>query len=113
MAFPRTPAVLGVVSALLVSCGNNAAPPQKSTSTKVSTVTAAPVPPNCADPAAVPGMLSLEDSLGQLLMVGVKDANDAEAVVANHHVGGIFIGRWSDMAIFDGPLARISDNAGP
>ena len=45
-------------------------------------------------------------------MVGVKNADDAKAVVANHHVGGIFIGSWTDLTIFDGPLADIAANPG-
>ena len=52
------------------------------------------------------------DKLAQLLMVGVKNADDAKAVVANHHVGGIFIGSWTDLTIFDGPLADIAANPG-
>jgi beta-N-acetylhexosaminidase len=32
-------------------------------------------------------------------MVGVRNADDAKAVVANHHVGGIFIGSWTDLSI--------------
>ena len=46
-------------------------------------------------------------------MVGVKDADDAKAVVDNQHVGGIFIGSWTDLTIFDGPLAELAANPGP
>ena len=46
-------------------------------------------------------------------MVGVKNADDAKAVVDNYHVGGIFIGSWTDLSIFDGPLADIAANPGP
>ena len=35
--------------------------------------------------------LPLRDKLAQLLMVGVRNAGDAKAVVADNHVGGIFI----------------------
>jgi len=45
-------------------------------------------------------------------MVGVKNADDARAVVNDHHVGGIFIGSWTDLSIFNGPLADIAANSG-
>src|SRR5271168_2787004 len=106
MAFPRTLAVLAAVSALLVACSHNGTKPPAS-STKV-TPTAAPPPPICGDPT----MLPPRDKLAQLLMVGVKNADDARAVVDNHHVGGIFIGSWTDLSIFDGPLADIAANPG-
>jgi beta-N-acetylhexosaminidase len=75
---------------------------------------AAPAPPACADPTAVPDAVpDLRDKLAQLLMVGVKNADDARAVVNDYHVGGIFIGSWTDLTIFTGPLADIAANAGP
>ena len=64
---------------------------------------AAPAPPVCADPAALPATLGIRDKLAQLLMVGVKNADDARAVVNDYHVGGIFIGSWTDLTIFNGP----------
>ena len=74
----------------------------------------APAPPACADPTAMPDAVpDLRDKLAQLLMVGVKNADDARAVVNDYHVGGIFIGSWTDFAIFNGPLADIAANAGP
>lgn len=57
--------------------------------------------------------MTTRDKLAQLLMVGVTGADDARAVVNNHHVGGIFIGSWTNQAIFDGPLADIKNSAGP
>jgi beta-N-acetylhexosaminidase len=57
--------------------------------------------------------LGLRDKLAQLLMVGVKNADDARAVVNGYHVGGIFIGSWTDLSIFKGPLADIAAKAGP
>jgi beta-N-acetylhexosaminidase len=75
---------------------------------------AAPAPPACADPTAIPDAVpDLRDKLAQLLMVGVKNADDARAVVNDYHVGGIFIGSWTDLTIFTGPLADIAANAGP
>ena len=70
---------------------------------------AAPAPPFCGDVAA----LSTRDKLAQLLMVGVKNAADARAVVSNYHVGGIMIGSWTDLSMLtDGTLADIA-NIGP
>ena len=58
--------------------------------------------------------MSTHDKLAQLLMVGVKGADDARAVVDSQHVGGIFIGSWTDLSMFsDGSLAAIAASAGP
>jgi beta-N-acetylhexosaminidase len=111
MAFPRTLAVLAAASALVAACGHDAARPPSSTS--VRKPVAAPAPPVCADPTTFPAVLSTPDKLAQLLMVGVKNADDARAVVNGYHVGGIFIGSWTDLSIFKGPLADIAGSAGP
>ena len=108
MPFSRTLAVLVAASALVVGCGHDAAKPGPST--KSSKPVAAPAPPVCGDPTT---QLSTRDKLAQLLMVGVKNADDARAVVNNYHVGGIFIGSWTDLSIFKGPLADIAGSAGP
>src|SRR6185437_4652370 len=119
MAFPRRLAfrLAGAlaVSALLTACGHHGARPPATSSGKVSTPTAAPAPSLCGDPAGVPAaMKSTRDKLGQLLMVGVKDAADAKAVVLNHHVGGIFVGSWTDLRMLtDGSLKQLVDTAGP
>jgi beta-N-acetylhexosaminidase len=111
MAFSRTFAVLAAASVLVAGCSHHtASPPRPSTSSKT---VAAPAPPVCADPAAVPATLGIRDKLAQLLMVGVKNADDARAVVNGYHVGGIFIGSWTDLSIFKGPLADIAAKAGP
>jgi beta-N-acetylhexosaminidase len=100
--------VLAAASALVAGCGHHPARPPAASSTK--TTTAAPPSPACGD---VTAQLPPRDKLAQLLMVGVKNADDARAVVANYHVGGIFIGSWTDLTIFDGPLADIASKAGP
>ena len=70
---------------------------------------AAPVAPFCGDVSA----LSTRDKLAQLLMVGVRDAADARAVVSDYRVGGIMIGSWTDLSmITDGTLTDIG-NIGP
>ncbi|BBX40578.1 glycoside hydrolase family 3 N-terminal domain-containing protein [Mycobacterium simiae] len=109
MVFSRTLALLAAVSTLVAACGHDAARPPASTTTS-KPVAAPPAPPVCGDPTA---KLSNRDKLAQLLMVGVKNADDARAVVNGYHVGGIFIGSWTDLSIFSGPLADIAGNAGP
>jgi beta-N-acetylhexosaminidase len=70
-----------------------------------------PAAPVCSDDALL--RLPLRDKLAQLLMVGVTDADDARAVVARHHVGGIFIGGWTDMSMLtNGALPEIT-SSGP
>jgi beta-N-acetylhexosaminidase len=113
MAFSRTFAVLAAASALVVGCGHHTAHSPRPSTSSSSRPVAAPAPPVCADPSAVPATLNIRDKLAQLLMVGVKNADDARAVVNGYHVGGIFIGSWTDLSIFKGPLADITAKAGP
>jgi beta-glucosidase-like glycosyl hydrolase/serine/threonine protein kinase len=75
---------------------------------------AAGAPPVCADdPTALTSALPIRDKLAQLLMVGVKNADDARAAVNSYHVGGILIGSWTDLSIFNGPLADMAVKAAP
>jgi beta-glucosidase-like glycosyl hydrolase/serine/threonine protein kinase len=74
----------------------------------------APPPPSCGNRSALLPSMSTRDKLAQLLMVGVTGAADARAVVANQHVGGIFIGSWTDLSMLtDGSLTDIANSAGP
>ena len=74
-----------------------------------SVPTPRPAAPTCGDPLAMP----LRDKLAQLLMVGVTDAGDARAVVTNHHVGGLFVGSWTDLSMLtDGSLGEIVTSGG-
>ena len=76
-------------------------------------VPAAPAPPACGDGAAMLAAMSTRDKLAQLLMVGVRNGADARAVVGDHHVGGIFIGSWTDLTMLsDGTVDDIA-NLGP
>jgi beta-N-acetylhexosaminidase len=92
--------VLAAVAALAVACGSTAERPKSAPATSSAEhQPIPPAPPACGDPAAVLAAMSTRDKLAQLLMVGVRNADDAKAVVANHHVGGIFIGSWTDLSI--------------
>ncbi|SNV53751.1 glycosyl hydrolase 3 [Mycolicibacter terrae] len=65
--------------------------------------------PLCGQLAALP----IRDKLAQLVMVGVRDAADARAVVTDHHVGGIFIGSWTELSLLtDGSLKEIAGTDG-
>jgi beta-N-acetylhexosaminidase len=108
MAFSRTLAVLVAASALVAACSQHAAQPPSSST--VSKPTAAPAPPMCGDPTTLPP----RDKLAQLLMVGVRDAADAKAVVTTYHVGGIMIGSKTDLSMLtNGALAELAGGAGP
>ncbi|MFT4087737.1 MAG: glycoside hydrolase family 3 N-terminal domain-containing protein [Gordonia sp. (in: high G+C Gram-positive bacteria)] len=53
--------------------------------------------------------MSLRRKLAQSLVVGVKNVDDARAVVRKEHIGGIFIGSWTDMSILSsGDAAKLS-----
>jgi beta-N-acetylhexosaminidase len=68
-----------------------------------------PAPPACGDGPALLAAMSTRDKLAQLLMVGVTGTDDARAVVADHHVGGIFIGSWTDLSMLsNGTIADIA-----
>ena len=117
MAFLRAIVSIAAVPALLLGCSAQektpAAAPDNGSSSSVAPLSnqrpAAPAPAACADIAN----MSTRDKLAQLLMVGVRNADDARAVVGDQHVGGIFIGSWTDLSMLsDGSLADIV-NAGP
>jgi beta-N-acetylhexosaminidase len=121
MGFARIPVMLAAVPALLVACSPGGdqprAPAQRSSSTTVShqasAVPAVPVLPSCGEGQALLATMSTRDKLAQLLMVGVKNAADARAVVSTYHVGGINIASWTDLSMLtDGSLADIAA-AGP
>ena len=104
-------------AALVVSCGHASSKSSGSHKTPAAAArqpAAKPIPPACGDPAAVVAALSVHDKLAQLLMVGVRDADDARSVIGDHHVGGIFIGSKTNLSMLtDGSLADIARKAGP
>jgi beta-N-acetylhexosaminidase len=68
-----------------------------------------PAAPACGDDGELLAQMSPRDKLAQLLMVGVTGAADARDVVAKHHVGGIFIGGWTDLSMLrDNTLPEIT-----
>jgi beta-N-acetylhexosaminidase len=126
MALPRTLCAVVALSALTIGCSSGARSASSSDSNRSeSSASAAPMSsgdtpppppaaPACGDGAALLAAMSTRDKLAQLLMVGVTGAADARAVVADHHVGGIFIGSWTDLAMMsDGTIPAITESAGP
>ncbi|MBO0885531.1 MAG: glycoside hydrolase family 3 protein [Mycobacterium sp.] len=100
MGFLRALGGLAVVAALVVACGGTAERPQSAPApSSTGHQRIPPASPACGDPAAILAAMSTRDKLAQLLMVGVRNADDAKTVVADHHVGGIFIGSWTDLSI--------------
>jgi beta-N-acetylhexosaminidase len=108
MSFWRVLAVLAAVTVLAVGCGGTAQRPKSAPATS-SHRAAAPAPPACGDSAAILAAMSTRDKLAQLLMVGVRDGADATAVVKDHHVGGIFIGSWTNLSMLtDGSVKGLA-----
>ena len=113
MSLPRILTVLAVSSGLVVGCTSSAT---HSSATPSSTAApsgyqmSAPAPANPpCDPQALLASLKLDQELAQLLMVGVKGADDARAVLTDYQVGGIFLGSWTDMSILGGPIADLQN----
>jgi beta-N-acetylhexosaminidase len=105
---------LTVLPVLLLACSHPAEQPAPSSATP-SPSSPQPSGPPAVDPACAElAALNTRDKLAQLLMVGVRDGADARAVVTDQHVGGIFIGSWTDLSMLtDESLEDIANNTGP
>ena len=107
-------AVVAVAGVYFVKHRNASAdPPAPSAEAASPTPLPPPGPPACGEGDALLSAMSTRDKLAQLLMVGVTGADDARAVVANDHVGGIMIGSWTDLTMLGDPLKEIAASAGP
>jgi beta-N-acetylhexosaminidase len=105
MSFPRVLAALAAVTMLAAACGGTGERPKSAPAPSHQAAAA----PACGDSAAVLAAMSTRDKLAQLLMVGVRDGDDAKAVVADHHVGGIFIGSWTNLSMLtNGSVKNLS-----
>jgi len=100
MGLTRILVVLAAVAALMTGCSH--APRQPAPTTSPAAKAQPPAKPACGDPTTIP----LRDKLAQLLMVGVRNGDDAKAVVATYHVGGIFIGSWTDLSMLGPNLVK-------
>src|SRR5271156_3431261 len=102
MGFTRALAVFAAVTALIAGCGHSSRRPTSAPAPWSSAKPIPPAKPACGDPAALPA----REKLAQLLMVGVRDGDDAKAVVTTYHVGGIFIGSWTDLKMLGPNLVK-------
>src|SRR3984957_5446656 len=101
MGFPRVLLVLAAVTALVAGCGHTSERPKSAPAKAIP-----PARPACGQPAAILAAMSTRGKLAQLLMVGVRNGDDAKDVVANHHVGGIFIGSWTDLSMLSNGIVK-------
>jgi beta-N-acetylhexosaminidase len=106
MGFPRVLAVFAAVTALMVGCGHTSERPKSAPATSSPAKAIPPAKPACGDPAAILAAMSTRDKLAQLLMVGVRNGDDAKAVVTDHHIGGIFIGSWTDLSMLSNGMVK-------
>src|ERR1700749_1346896 len=106
MGFPRVLAVFAAVTALLAGGGPNSERPKSAPASSLPARAIPPARPACGDPATLLAAMSTRDKLAQLLMVGVRNGDDAKAVVTDHHVGGIFIGSWTDLSMLTNGLVK-------
>ncbi|MFC8315598.1 glycoside hydrolase family 3 N-terminal domain-containing protein [Gordonia sp. NPDC057258] len=115
-----TTGTVAVLCAALAACASwtpDSPPPTPSysasslasTSSSASPTTV-PVANSCG--ASELAKLSVRQKLAQLIVVGVTGAADAQQIVENEEIGGIFVGSWTDKAILtSGAAARISQNS--
>ncbi|QRY62579.1 glycoside hydrolase family 3 protein [Gordonia sp. PDNC005] len=102
-----TAASLLAVAACSDSPDDVASSSSSTTTTKQASSTSAG-PKSCGSDQLA--SLTLRERLAQLLVVGVADAADARQVVEREHLGGIFIGSWTDMSMLsDGSAKKLSD----
>lgn len=57
--------------------------------------------------------MSVRDKLAQMLVVGVTGTADAQRVLASQHVGGVFIGSWTDLSILKPGVVKKLSGASP
>lgn len=110
-------AVIALAAVHFVKNRNAAASPPPRPATEPGSESATPMPapgaPACGEGDALLASMSTRDKLAQLLMVGVTGVDDARAVVAKDHVGGIMIGSWTDLSMLGDPLKEIAASARP
>ncbi|MDS1114154.1 glycoside hydrolase family 3 N-terminal domain-containing protein [Gordonia westfalica] len=112
----------GTVAALslgLVACGSSTPDSPPSTTSAYASPSASPssvsaTTTTVANPCGAEQLarLSLRQKLAQLIVVGVTGAADAQQIVDDEEIGGIFVGSWTDKAILtSGAASRISQNS--
>lgn len=99
--------VLAVAALALAGCSGSTSTSETSTpsgapgsTTPETTATTVGDQQDCG--AGYLAQFTTRQKLAQLLTVGVKNADDAEQVVRNEQVGGIFLGSWTDPELLSG-----------
>ncbi|WP_084637986.1 glycoside hydrolase family 3 N-terminal domain-containing protein [Gordonia shandongensis] len=111
-AFVALVATVGVLAA--TACSDAPSDTASSSPSKVSSSAPADGSTPSTTAAATCGArelstMPLRQKLAQLLVVGVNDGADARRVVTREHVGGVFIGSWTDLGMLrDGTVAKLS-----
>ena len=74
-----------------------------------SAVSSPASPAAAADACGAPELsrMTLRQKLAQLIVVGVTGTEDATQVVRREHIGGIFVGSWTDKSILTLSLIHI------
>ena len=103
--------VVGLIIAAVMSKPRPAPTPAEHPPTTATVAVAAPPP--CQRLDATVAALTPRQKLAQLLMVGVKNLADAQAVVREQEVGGIFITSWTDYSMLGAPLAALAQEPRP
>ncbi len=115
-----TTGTVAVLCAALAACASSttdSSPPTPSYSASSLASTSSSASPTTVPVANSCGVselakLSVRQKLAQLIVVGVTGAADAQQIVENEEIGGIFVGSWTDKAILtSGAAARISQNS--
>jgi len=106
----RMVVVAATMTTVIAGCSgkNSPAPAELSSSSPSSSSPSSSAAPAAACGADVLKTMSLRRKLAQLLVVGVTGAADAQAVVRDQQIGGIFVGSWTDMSMLGAPLKGIA-----
>ncbi|KAF0966966.1 Beta-hexosaminidase LpqI [Gordonia sp. YY1] len=114
-----TTATVAALGLGLVACDSSTPDSQPPTPSVSGSPSASPSSsPPTTTPLANPcgaeqlAKLTLRQKLAQLIVVGVTGADDAQQIVEDEEIGGIFVGSWTDKAILtSGAASRISQNS--
>jgi len=101
-----------VVALIIAAVMSKPRPAPTPTESPATSSPAAAAPPPCRLDTVVTA-LTPRQKLAQLLMVGVKNLADAQAVVREQEVGGIFITSWTDYSMLGAPLAALAQEPRP
>ncbi|MGV9478752.1 glycoside hydrolase family 3 N-terminal domain-containing protein [Gordonia aichiensis] len=115
----RTAGIVLAVAATLTACqtgssggGSSVTSAYASThSSTSSAASSAAAPEAVANGCGAPELsrMTLRQKLAQLIVVGVTGTADATQVVQREHIGGIFVGSWTDKSILtSGAASRLS-----